>query len=71
MDRGMFFHAIYRIEQKLGRKFRELEPYALFPLDEYFHGPSRLGPVSVSLPRVPLVAERSPHLQFPVLAQPA
>jgi hypothetical protein len=37
MVRGDFFHAIYRIEQKLGRAFRELRPYALFPLDEYFH----------------------------------
>src|ERR1051326_5093579 len=34
IDRGNFFHAIYRIEQKLGRVFRELEPYSLFPLDE-------------------------------------
>jgi len=38
IDRGNFFHAVYRIEQKLGRVFRELEPYGLFPLDEYFHG---------------------------------
>lgn len=38
LDRGEFFHEIYRIQQKLGRTFRELEPYALFPLDEYFHG---------------------------------
>lgn len=38
MDRGTFFHAVYRIQQKLGRVFRELEPYALFPLDEYFGG---------------------------------
>lgn len=44
MERGNFFHAVYRIEQKLGRVFRELEPYALFPLDDYFHGPSRIGP---------------------------
>lgn len=36
MDRGLFFHAIYRIQQKLGKVFRELEPYALYPLDEYF-----------------------------------
>ena len=43
IDRGTFFHRVYRIEQKLGRVFRELEPYGLFPLDEYFHGPSRLG----------------------------
>ncbi len=38
MDRGLFFHAVYRIEQKLGRAFAELEPYALYPLDEYFSG---------------------------------
>ncbi len=38
IDRGTFFHEVYRIEQKLGRVFRELEPYSLFPLDEYFHG---------------------------------
>ena len=36
VDRGNFFHAVYRIEQKLGRAFRELEPYSLFPVDEYF-----------------------------------
>jgi hypothetical protein len=43
IDRGNFFHAVYRIEQKLGRVFRELEPYGLFPLDEYFRG-TRLMP---------------------------
>ena len=48
MDRGNFFHAVYRIEHKLGRALREVEPYALFPLDEYYNGPSR----SVALPRV-------------------
>jgi hypothetical protein len=36
MDRGTFFHAIYKIEEKLGRIFAELRPYALYPLDEYF-----------------------------------
>jgi hypothetical protein len=36
MDRGLFFHSVYRIQQKLGRAFRELTPYPLFPLDEYF-----------------------------------
>ncbi len=41
MDRGNFFHSVYRIQQKLGRVFRELEPYALFPLDEYFGGTIR------------------------------
>ena len=41
MDRGSFFHEAYRIEQKLGRVFRELEPHALFPVDEYFNGTGR------------------------------
>ncbi len=38
VDRGDFFHAVYRIQQILGRVFRELQPYSLFPLDEYFAG---------------------------------
>ena len=38
MDRGTFFHQVYRIEQILGRAFAELEPYALYPLNEYFGG---------------------------------
>lgn len=39
INRGQFFHHVYRIQQHLGRIFRELEPYGLFPIDEYFHGP--------------------------------
>jgi hypothetical protein len=38
MDRGSFFHMVYRVEQKLGRIFCELKPYALYPLNEYFGG---------------------------------
>ncbi len=41
VDRGTFFHLVYRIEERLGRVFRELQPYALFPLDEYFGGSAR------------------------------
>ncbi len=41
MERGDFFHEVYRIQRKLGRVYRELEPYALFPLDEYFGGSVR------------------------------
>jgi hypothetical protein len=41
VDKGAFFHSIYRIEQKLGRVFRELQPYPFFPLDEYFGGSVR------------------------------
>lgn len=46
MDRGNFFHAVYRIQQKLGRVFRELEPYSLYPLDEYFGSSRMLAPLS-------------------------
>ena len=42
MDKGDFFHMIYRIQQRLGRVFRELKPYALYPLDEYFASTGRL-----------------------------
>jgi hypothetical protein len=38
MARGTFFHDVYRVEQILGREFAELEPYALYPLNEYFGG---------------------------------
>ena len=67
LDRGNFFHAVYRIEQKLGRVFRELEPYSLFPLDEYFHGPARMGPMAASSNR----PEARKTLLFPVLGRTA
>ncbi len=38
IDRGTFFHSVYRIQQRLGRIFRELQPFSLYPLDEYFGG---------------------------------
>ncbi len=55
-DRGNFFHACFRIEQKLGRVFAELKPYPLYPLDEYFQGTVRGAkvasiPVEEDLPR--------------------
>lgn len=36
MDRGVFFHTLYRIQQKAGRAFAEMEPYPLFPFSRYF-----------------------------------
>lgn len=36
IDRGNFFHMVYRIMHKLGRAFRETQPYGLFPTNEYF-----------------------------------
>jgi hypothetical protein len=37
MNRGNFFHNLYRVQQKLGQTFSELRPYPLFPLDDYFY----------------------------------
>ena len=65
VDRGNFFHAVYRIEQKLGRVFRELAPYPLFPLDEYFYGPSRIGPQRATTLRGSEPAQRPAKLKFP------
>jgi hypothetical protein len=36
LNRGRFFHAVYRVMEKLGRAWREVEPYPLYPADEYF-----------------------------------
>jgi hypothetical protein len=50
MDRGSFFHAVYRIQTRLGEVFATVEPYALFPLDEYF-GSNRRSEAIIALPR--------------------
>jgi len=44
IDRGNFFHAVYRVEQKLGHAFAEIEPYSLYPLSGYFAGVVRRDP---------------------------
>jgi hypothetical protein len=48
MDRGQFYHEIYRIEEILGKYLAELEPYPLFPIDEYMGGSIRSPRFSVS-----------------------
>ena len=54
MDRGTLFHAIYRIEEKLGKSFYETEPYALYPPSDYFVArrldPGELSPLPASRP---------------------
>jgi len=50
LDRGTFFHAVYRIEKKMGRTLHELEPYALFPVDEYFNALPRRQVISACEP---------------------
>jgi hypothetical protein len=61
MDRGTFWHAVYRIEQLLGRTYCEVEPYPLFPLDEYFGWTVRKEAVRALQP----VAERKNKLKVP------
>jgi hypothetical protein len=67
IDRGTFFHSVYRIQQKLGRTFRELEPHALFPVDEYFGGCAKT-PVQISEFRIATEsAEKAKQIaRFPV-----
>ena len=52
LDRGTFWHAVYRVQEKLGRAFREVRPFPLFPLDEYFSAPMRGQRVEPCVPRV-------------------
>jgi hypothetical protein len=54
LERGQFFHKVYRVEEKLGRVYAELEPYALFPLADYFAGTIR------RVPRPPPATEMCP-----------
>jgi hypothetical protein len=67
MDRGAFFHAVYRIEQRLGRVFAELEPYALYPLSEYFGGMIRKEP-GRALQAVPLPSRHLEREELPLSA---
>jgi len=46
-SRGNFFHAIYRIQEILGRILAELLPYPLWPLDHYFHSNVTLSPLGM------------------------
>ncbi len=68
IDRGSFFHAVYRIEKKLGLVFRTLQPYALFPLDEYFNSTVRGGSIARPTPPAPAAERRA---LVPPLALPA
>jgi hypothetical protein len=68
VDRGTFFHEVYRIQQKLGRTFRELEPHALFPVDQYFNSrtkdPAEISAVFKVETEAP--PEVKPRLRYPL-----
>lgn len=54
MDRGLFFHFVYRIQQKLGRAFAETSPYPLFPISDYFAGNTIPAPAPQTAPKSPV-----------------
>ena len=45
LTRGNYFHLVYHVEEKLGRAFASVQPYALYPTSDYFgFGSVRQGP---------------------------
>lgn len=67
IDRGRFFHAVYRIQEKLGRTYRELRPYALFPTDEYFNGRTEnTVPITTEIAGPPSLRRNSLNRRIPV-----
>ena len=73
-DRGNWYHAIYRIEVKLGRLFAEMRPYPLYPVDEYMGGAVRSAivqpnpePMHLSRRRRRIVEDRLPMTAKDVL----
>ncbi len=66
MTRGTFFHALYRTEQLLGKAYCEVEPYPLYPMDEYFGGTTSkfTGPVPFS--NLAESRHQSPKSSFPL-----
>ena len=66
LERGNFFHSVYRIERTLGKTFLELQPYPLYPLDEYFGSTVPKGP-AMSAP-LPVRQGLRPPMAFHVTA---
>ncbi len=68
MERGNFFHSVYRIEQQLGRIFRELVPYALFPVEDYFGSVSvnrAIEPAQPATAKILQMRKTPARLRFP------
>lgn len=65
MERGNFFHAIYRIEAKLGKLFSSLEPFAMYPLDDYFGNVVKRDTVPTPQPPAPAKHVLCPPMRMP------
>lgn len=67
LERGPFHHLIYRIQTKLGETYANLEPYALYPLDEYFGGAHKINRVAACpVPEPRVIPIRPPVSSTPV-----
>lgn len=66
ISRGEFFHEVYRVQQIVGKAFYETEPFALFPLDEYFGGTVRGARSTKSLMGYRRIAEAYEPLRAPL-----
>ena len=53
---------------KARARFRRLEPYGLYPVDEYFGGPIRREPVQPLPPPVAVRPSKVPYFQIPLAA---
>ena len=74
VPKGYFLHAIYRIEERLGKVFYQLKPYALYPPHDYFvfRLPGPIQPTRVepnARPKPPGFQSRKPGLRPQVAAE--
>ena len=51
IEKLAFFRRVAEIKERLGRVYRELEPYPLYPLDEYFGGAVRQSQIAARILR--------------------
>jgi hypothetical protein len=68
LDKGEFFHEVYRVENAVGRACFECEPHPLFPLGVYFSSGSRASRSGLTSPerkatRDGAAARRRPRAQ--------
>jgi len=68
IDRGNFFHYVYNIEDRLGRVFAELTPYALYPVSEYFAGTERRDPQRATVASMIRQEDLHQHSPLPLSA---
>jgi hypothetical protein len=68
IDRGNFYHEVYRLEEIMGRYMAELKPYPLYPIDEYMGGTVRTSRIEVSVSTASIPARRRKRDRLPMTA---